>query len=207
VVPVAFVVMALSEPGISVLFPKYTVAPLFLALLASNYLQAAFGGQSVGSFLNGQGKTRFTLKISLIQAAVGFPLGVILIPRFGVIGLIIATLVDGLPSLIVSLYWINKQYNITVDWVSSVKILLSSATASAATYAIISIMPFGNWIRLIIGAIIFVVVLVTVSSFTKTVDRSDVNNLREMLTALGPFQRLFNFLLNLIEKLMIALQR
>ena len=204
VVPAAFVVMTLSQPVISVLFPKYTAAPLFLALLAINYLYTAFGSQSISSFVNGQGQTRFYLKITLFQEAVGFPLAVILIPRLGVIGLIITALADGCPGLIVALWWIRKQYGVTVDWVSSVKIFLSSATASAATYTIISIMPFGNWIRLIIGAIIFTVVLVTVILLTKTISRSDVNNLRDMLTEFGLFRRLFNFLLTVIEKLMTA---
>jgi O-antigen/teichoic acid export membrane protein len=207
VVPVAFIVMTLSQPGISVLFPKYTAAPLFLTLLASSYLFTAFGSQSISSFVNGQGQTRFYLKLMLIEAAVGFPLGVILISRFGVIGLIVTVVVDGWPGLIVGLLWIRKQYGITVNWISSIKILLSSASAAGATFAVISIMPFGNWIKLVVGFIIFTLVLVTISLLTKTINRSDVNNLRDMLTELGPFQRIFNFLLNLIEKLMIALQR
>jgi O-antigen/teichoic acid export membrane protein len=207
VVPVAFIVITLSQPGISVLFPKYTAAPLFLALLATNYLYTAFGVQSISPLINGQGQTRFYLILTIIPAAIGFPLSVILIPRFGVIGLIITALVDGCPGLIVALWWIRKHYGVTVDWASSVKILLSSATASAATYTIISIMPSSNLIKLIIGAIIFTVILVIVTLLTKAINRSDVNNMRDMLTELGPFQRLFNFLLNIIEKLMAALQR
>jgi hypothetical protein len=68
-------------------------------------------------------------------------------------------------------------------------------------------MPSSNLIKLIIGAIIFTVILVIVTLLTKAINRSDVNNMRDMLTELGPFQRLFNFLLNIIEKLMAALQR
>jgi O-antigen/teichoic acid export membrane protein len=207
VVPVAFMVITLSQPGVLVLFPKYTAAPFFLALLAINYLYTAFGSQSINSFVNGQGETRFYLKITVIQAAVGFPLGVILISRFGVIGLIVTALADGGPGLIVALHWIRKKYGVTVDWFSSIKILLSSATASAVTYGIISVTTFGDWIRLIVGAVIFIVILVPVALLTKTINRSDINNLRDMLTGFGLLRRPFNFLLNGIEKLMTVLHR
>jgi O-antigen/teichoic acid export membrane protein len=205
--PVVFIVITLSQPGVSLLFPKYTAAPLFLALLATNYIYTAFGNQSASSLINGLGQTRFTLKLAVIQAVVGFPLSVILISRFGVIGLIITALVDGCPGLIVALWWIRKHYGVTVDWTSSVKILLSSATASALTYTIILIIPFGNLIKLIIGAIIFTVSLIIVSLLMKTISRSDVSNLRDMLTELGHFRRLFDFLLNILERLMDILKQ
>ena len=208
VVPAAAIVMTLSVQGISVLFPgKYSAAPLFLSLLAINSLFAVFGFLSNGSLILGQGETKFNLKLTIIGAAVGFPLGVVLISQFGVIGLIITNLTVGLPSTVIALRWMRKQYGVTINWTSSAKILLSSATASVATYTVISIIPLGDWFKLIIGAIIFSVVLVIVTLLTRTIDRTDIDNLREMLTELGPFRGLFNFLLNIIEKLMTHLQR
>jgi hypothetical protein len=41
---------------------------------------------------------------------------------------------------------------------------------------------------------------------TKTFNREDINNLREMFSALGPLRRLFNIILNIIEKLMTILR-
>jgi stage V sporulation protein B len=206
VIPVTFIVMTLSQPGISLLFPQYTAAPLFLTLLASNYLYNSIGNQSVTSLLNGQGQTTFSLKLALIQAAIGFPLSIILIPRFGVIGLIVTALADGCPGLVVALWWINKKYGVTVNWISSIKIVLSSLIVSAITYTSLLVMPFGNLIKLIAGAIIFIVTLVIVVLLTRTVTRSDLSNLREMLANLGTFRRLFNFLLDCLEKIMNILR-
>ncbi len=206
VVPVAFIVIALSQPGISVLFPKYTAAPLFLALLAIIYLYTAFGNLSIGNLINSQGQTKFNLKLTVITAAIGFPLGLVLISQFGVIGLIITALTTGWPSLIIALRWIKKQYGATVDWPSSIKILLSSAAAAIVTFTLLSLIPFSNWIKLIIGVVIFILVLIPTILLTRTIDRSDISNLRGMLAELGPLRRLFNFLLNLIEKLMNALR-
>jgi hypothetical protein len=100
---------------------------------------------------------------------------------------------------------LKKQYGVAPDWASSAKILLSSATASAITYTAVSITPFSNWIRLIIGTAVFIGVLIIVTLLSRTIDRTDINNLRGMLAELGPFRRLFNFLLNIIEKLMTYL--
>jgi O-antigen/teichoic acid export membrane protein len=206
VVPAAAIVMTLSQPGISVLFPEYTAASLFLALLALNYLYTALGGLSIGNLINSQGQTKFNLKLALITSAIGFPLSFVLISQFGILGLIITTLTAGIPSLVIALRWLKKQYGVTVDWSSSVRILLSGATASAITYALISQLTFSKWIALIVGAAVFLFSFLLAVLLTRAINRSDINNLREMLSELGPLRRLFHFLLNIIEKLMTILR-
>ena len=122
VVPVAAMVMALAQPAISTIFQdKYVQAPLFLALLSVTYLYTAFGSLSVGNLINGQGYTKFNLKISILTAAIGFPLSFFLIFTFGVIGLIVTSLTVSLPGLLISLRFIKKQFGVSVDWISSWK--------------------------------------------------------------------------------------
>ena len=102
VVPVAALVMCLAEPAVSTLFGKtYSTAPLFLALLAITYVFPAFGSLSTGNFINSQGKTTFFLYLTLITAAIGFPMGYILILHFGVLGLIVTSLVASIPSFVI----------------------------------------------------------------------------------------------------------
>jgi len=207
VVPAAATIIALSQPAVSTLFgDKYTNAPLFLALLAVGYLYTAFGNLSIGNLINSQGQTKFNLKLTLLTSAIGFPLSLILIPQFGIIGLITTTLTAGIPSLIIALRWTKKHYGVTVDWTSSAKILLSSATAAAITYALTSQIAFSSWIKLIIGATIFLSTFLTITLSTRTVNTSDINHLREMLSELGPLSHLLNFLLNIIEKLITIFQ-
>jgi O-antigen/teichoic acid export membrane protein len=206
VVPAAAIVMVLAQPGIAVLFPDYTAAPLFLALLAISYLLTAAGNLSIGNLINSQGQTRFNLKLALITSAIGFPLSVILISQFGILGLIITTLTAGIPSLIIAILWLKKQYGVTVDWSSSARILLSGAAASAITYALISQLAFSNWTALIVGAIVFLFSFVLAILLTRAIDRADIKNLRDMLGGLGTLRRPFNFFLKIIEKLMTILR-
>ena len=207
VLPVAALVMSLSEPAISTLFgASYETAPLFLALLAITYLYTAFGYLSTGSLIISQGQTRFILKLTLLTIAIGLPMGSVLILQYGVIGLIITTLTAGLPSFFLSLHWIKKHYSVTVDWQSSAKIILSSIITATLTYAIISQLAFASWIRLLLGVLIFVFILIPTMLFTRAITRSDISNLRVMIGGLGAIGGLINKVLNFIEKLIIALR-
>jgi O-antigen/teichoic acid export membrane protein len=207
VLPVSALVMCLAEPAVSTLFGEtYSTAPLFLAMLAISYLFTAFGSLSMGNFIISQGKTTFYLYLFLLQAVIGFPLGYILIMQFGVLGLIVTSLVTQIPMIIIMLYWIRKHYELTIDWRSSAKILLTSAIAAALTYVLILELGFSSLVRLIIGVIFFTFVYVAVALLTQTINKSDIENLRGMVSGLGTIGKIFNRALNVIEKLMKILR-
>jgi O-antigen/teichoic acid export membrane protein len=206
VVPVAGMVMVLAKPGISILFPKFSSAPLFLSLLAVSYFYAVFGTLSVGNLINSQGQTKFSLKLSLLTFSIGFPMSIVLIYRFGIIGLIATSLTAGLPSLAIALRWIKKRYDLSVDWISSAKILLSAAAASAVTYALITLVTFRNSIALVLGALVFLSIFLVAIILSRAITRSDVETLQEIMTILGPLGRLANFFLAIIKNLINRLQ-
>ena len=207
VVPVTAMIMALAQPAISTLFGnKYAEAPLFLALLAITYLYTLLGNLGIGSLINGQGQTTFNLIIAVITAAVGFPLGFILISNYGVLGLIVTTLLAVIPGIVIALVFIKKHYNVTVHWASSAKILLSSAAAATLTYILLTqLNTFSSLTRLIIGVAVFTPTYLVVAILTRAFDIGDIISLREMLTALGPLRSIFNIILNIVEKLMTTI--
>jgi O-antigen/teichoic acid export membrane protein len=208
VVPVATMIMALSQPAVSTLFGNmYAEAPFFLALLAITYLYPILGSLSVGNLINGQGQTTFNLIVTVITAAIGFPLGYLLISNYGVLGLIITGLTAGIPGTIISLVFIKKRYNVTVEWQSSAKILLSSTAAAALTYVIVTQLRFlTSLTQLIVGVVIFTPTYLVIAILTGTFNATDVSNLREMFSALGPLRGLFNAILILVERLMKILR-
>ena len=206
VVPVTAIVIALAKPGIGTIYQnRYSEAPLFLALLSVTYLYTAFGNLSISNLLNGQGYTKFNMNLSLLTVAIGFPTGFLLISHFGVIGLIATTLTVSLPSLFIGLRFIKKHFGVSVDWASSAKILFSSIITAILTYALISQLAFSNPIRLLIGIIAFVVIFIAATIVTRTINRVDLSNLREIINVLGPLRKPLRFLLNIIEKLMTIL--
>jgi O-antigen/teichoic acid export membrane protein len=207
VVPVATLVICLSETAVSTLFgTSYGDAPLFLALLAINYIFTAVGSLSNGNLISSQGQTRVILYLSSLTAAIGFPMGYMLIMNFGVLGLIITSLTSGLPSLFISVGWIKRHYGVTVDWASSGKICLSSAITAVLTYVIILQLHNASWIRLVVGVVVFMVILFPTLLLTRSVNRVDICNAREMISAFGPLGRVLNVVLSFVQKVMLALR-
>ena len=207
VVPVAALVMALAQPGVSALFgDKYPYTPLYLSLLALSYLFTAFGALTAGNFINSQGKTKVNLELTILTVGIGFPLGFIFIQLFGILGLITATLVAGIPSLVVGLLWIKKHYDLTVDWSSSAKILFCSGIAAGASYVAVSQLTLNSWVLLVIGVVVFVPILALSFLLTRTVTRSDIENLRGMFGSLGSLSRILNHVLGFLERLMNILR-
>ena len=207
VVPVTALVMCLSEPAVSTLFQNsYSSTALFLTLLSITYLYTAFGSLSTGNLINSQGQTRLSLYLTIITAVIAFPMGYILISIFGVLGLIVTTLTAGLPSIFISLFWVKKNYGVSLNWVSSARILLSSGTAAVLTYALVSYLTWASWIRLIVGVVVFVVIFVFAALLSRSVERSDINNLRQMAGGFGVISSLINRVLNFVERIMSTLR-
>jgi len=102
----------------------------------------------------------------------------------------------------VGLWWIKRHFGATVDWGSSTKIFLASLMAGVITHIIVSQLNFNWWVKLFAGGITFLMTYLVAAPLIRAVDKNDVNNLREMLSDLGPFFHLFNLPLNIIEKLL-----
>jgi len=186
-IPVTLMIMVLSEPLVfAVVGTEYTEAPFFLTLYSIIYFYVGLGSLSLGNFLNGQGKTQITMKLALLTLGLGLFLGWILIPQFGVVGLIATNSIAGFPSLFTGLWWIRKHFGATIDWVSSAKIFLASVIAAVVTYLLLSQLNYNYWIELVTGGISFLLVYLVIAPLIRAVDKKDVRNLREMLSDLGP---------------------
>jgi O-antigen/teichoic acid export membrane protein len=203
VVPPTIAVIALAKPFVSALFgAKYASAPLFLALLAVNYLLTAFGQLSAPTLISGQGKTRFYLELAIINTVAGIVLALLLVPTFGVVGLIITTIFDGVPGLWISLRWIKNHYDASVDWVSSAKILVSSAVAGGLAYFAVSFLSLSSWPKLIIGLAVFSAAFLLIAIAIRVLRKPDIDNLRLMTSELGPISNVINKILNVVERML-----
>jgi stage V sporulation protein B len=232
VVPVAVLVMCLSPQAVTTLFEKFESTPLILSLLAIGHLFVAAGTLSAGNLINSQGQTGLNLKLTILTAAIGFPLGYLLIQHYNVFGVIFTSIIAPIPSLILILIWIKKHYDLTIDWIASAKILISAAITATLTYTTVNfaLHPFllhtfnltadARWhgigfvptigivpaIELTIGTLFFIIAFIGTITITKTLSISDLNNLRTMTTNLGPLTKIIHLILNSIEKTLIKLK-
>jgi O-antigen/teichoic acid export membrane protein len=132
-------IMVLSERLVfAVVGMGYTYTPFYLILYSIIFLYAGLGSLSVANFLKGQGKTGITMRLALLSLGFGVLLGWILIPMFGVVGLVVANSIAGLPSTFLGLWWIKKHFGATIDWKASAKIFLAAAIAAVVTYLLLT---------------------------------------------------------------------
>jgi len=202
IIPATFAVMALAQPGVSTIFgEQYQFTPFYLTLYVIIYLFTAVGYLSTGNLIKSQGKTDVTLKLAILAFITGMILSLTLIPTFGILGLIASQLIGGIPSIIISLWWIKKHYKTTVNWKSSIKILLASAIASIPTYITATQLSLPNWLTLILGAAIYLVTYMITAPLIGAINQEDIQNIKEMLTSLGSITPILNKLLYPLEKI------
>ena len=208
IIPITTLVMCLSTQAVHTIFPNtYNSTPLFLALLSINYLFVAAGKFSIENLINSQGQTMLNLKLNMLMVIIGLPMGYFLIMHYSVFGLIFTALFAPLPSLILSILWVKKHYRLTIDWLSSIKILTSSTITAVLTYMLVNFIPFGHSaLALTAGTAFYILVLLGVLALTKTLSLHDLNNLRSMTTGIGPITKILHIVLNSMEKILIKLK-
>lgn len=199
-VPATMVMMILSGPMIATLYgEKYVYGPFFLTIAVMGTLFTAVGSQSSGGFLAGIGETRTLMKQGIIAIVVGIPLGLLLIPRLGITGLLLANFFAVIPGLIWVLHWIWKHYNAKADFQSSARVLLASGIAAVVTYLPTVFFDTANWIKLVTGLIIFLTVYVFSAPIVGAVSLTDIYNLRTIFSGMGIISKIINIPLKAAE--------
>lgn len=208
VIPATLAVMVLAEPATSTIFgEKYELTPLYLAVYVGIYLYTALGSLSAGNLINSQGRTEVNLKFTLITGGMGLSFSLLLVPQFGVMGLLFTYLIAGIPSTLLALWWIKKQYDASIDWGASAKIVLSSVVTALITYTILSQIEQANWIILIIGGIIFLAMYIVTAPILGAVNKKDIQYLKDMVKALGPLAPIINLPLVIAEQIANIFQK
>lgn len=199
-IPSTMLLIALSEEVVAVVYGGgYSLAPRYLALYLLSFLFIGLGGLSVVNLLNGQGETRVVFQMRLLNVLLGLPMGLVLIPRFGVVGLLMVLIIAPRLGLFYGLYWIWRHYGFTLDLKSSAKIYLS-ATAAYLAVELLHSFILSRWAYLLLGVLLYAALYLLLTLSLRTLDERDLRNLRRMVMALGPISPLFNPLLSLLEK-------
>lgn len=202
-VPVTAALIVLSGPLVRTIYgSSYQFAPFFLKLYVFNFFFVGLGRISTRNLLNGQGETKVTFLRNLINLCIGLPLSLILIPRFGVVGLLLTMIIAPKPGLFFALWWIKKKFGFAINWSASAKIYLSAGVAYLVASYLLIVLHRGDWVDLLLGGGVFVLIYALLVPLTGALERSDVQNLRNIMRALGPLAPLFNLFLAVVERLM-----
>jgi lipopolysaccharide exporter len=206
--PMTLALMVLSQSIIGTIYgDKWTIAPLFLTFYVMANLSSVLGSLSLGNLLTGLGKTRLVLKLNLLTFCVGVPFALLLIPSFGIPGLIAVSILAGVPSAVIGLHWIWKHYKTKVDYGNSLKILLASGFAALMTYTFLILFNGAPWMMLAVGGMIFLAVYLIAIPFVGAIAESDIHTLRALLSGLGPVSKLLEIPLGIFAATLRMRQR
>jgi stage V sporulation protein B len=201
VVPVSMALMVLSEPLIGTLYgDRWFYAPSFLTFGVISGLLRLLGNLSMTNLFNGIGKTKIVLNLSILTLVIGVPAAYFLIPHFGIAGYIFVSIGANLPATFVGIHWLWKHYKIKVDYQNSAKIFLASTIAAIITNLSIGVITGADWIQLVVGSVIFLLIYIILVPFIGAVNQTDINNLRELFSNLNIVSRILDILLRFIEK-------
>jgi len=201
-VPATMAMIVLAKPMISALYgeAEFATAPFFLTLLVVTNLFVLFGSLSLGSFLSGLGETKIAMMLGIVTMAFGLPLGLTLIPRYRILGVIVGSMVSGIPSMLLGLYWVWKHYKARAEFQSSTKIFTASALAAIVSYSTISFLHMFVWFQLVLGLAIFLLIYVLGAPLIGAVDQSDINTLLDMFSGLGIVSKIIKIPLDIAER-------
>ncbi len=201
-IPATLATIVLSKPIIGTLFGnKYSYAPPLLELSVVTSLFAVFGTISINSLIPALGETKFYMKLNLLTIAIGIPLGLILVPTLGIIGLLLSAIFNGIPSVIISVFWVRKKYGTIIDLKSSSKIFLTSSIAALITYFFLYFLNLPYLIQLVAGLVIFGGIYLALTPLSGALSRDDIKNLRNIFSSLGVISEILDFPLTIMERI------
>jgi len=204
VIPASFAVAVLSTEIVGTLYgSQYGLAPGYLALYILGFLCAGLGMFVVGSFFNGQGDTWATFRVNLINLGLSMPLAFIMVFFYGVRGLIVSLLASQFLSTIYGLFLARKKYEVTIDWASSLRTGAASLASTALVYTFITYAPIPiPAFKLAAGGFLYLASFLVFAPLLRVIRKVDIENLDELLQALGPMYPIARRILNVEEKIL-----
>ncbi|TFH15973.1 hypothetical protein E4H04_07410 [Candidatus Bathyarchaeota archaeon] len=199
--PIAAGVIALSSRMVNILYgTDYQSSILFIQIIMLNYLFLGFGSTVNSILLNSQKRTDIQLKITLLYLTVGIPMGVLLIPRYGVLGFQATTILAPKLGLLYSILWIWKNLRIKLELASTSKIAASATLSYIACIAILSLITSNVWVELIIGGITLVIVYMTSILLTGALNAKNISDIKQ-ITIKNKLGKTLSPVFNLLIKL------
>lgn len=182
IVPVAILIMILSREVIQIVYgPTYESAPLFLALSCSTYFLVGVGFLTLASFYNGMGETRITMRINLITFSLLFAIAPILTSFYGVVGLIVSSLLASSVGQIYSSYYARKRFKAEFDTSALLKVFAISALSSIIPITIVNFAGLPMFLGVILGGLLYLLSYVTLVPLTKVVNHTELTQVSLVL--------------------------
>jgi len=201
VYPIVAALIAMSPQIIEILYEDaYPQAPLYMKLYLALFFFTGLGSLSNLRLLNSQHMTKTSLNINLLQNLVTLPLNIVLIPRYGVLGLLISELLGPRVGTVYSLWAIKKKFGFTPDYQGTVKTFIPSFAGLVAAAFLFSLVSWNPWLELFLGGVLVLVIYLAGVVVLGALSKLDVHDIRIITESIGPMSGLVRPMLGIIER-------
>jgi O-antigen/teichoic acid export membrane protein len=181
VLPVVVLVITLSQPLIIFLVGvEFQDSWIYLSLMALGYIRVGLGEPQLRSLLKAQGQTQLIAKLEAVTTTLGLILGLILIPAYGIMGLVLTTLVIRWPAYFIALKKVYLKYKTSPPF-NSIRKLWAPLTIEALIMLPLVIMPLNETIKLVIGSILGLGTFLVIAPLTRAINKEDIRLLTNLL--------------------------
>ena len=203
IVPIATLLIIFSKEIIQIVYGStYQTAAIFLSIHCLLYFLVGLGFLSLTSLFNGLGKTRITLKISLIALLTILILYPILAKAYGVPGVIVAGISAVAASTCYGMYVAKRNFKIEFDTKSLIKIYLVAAASTIPSLLLLQTSILPRLVNVITGGLLYLAIYVTLTPIAGVVNSSELKTLAEVVQKIKFLAPVFKPLLRYQEKIL-----
>jgi O-antigen/teichoic acid export membrane protein len=199
--PIAIALALFSKQAVYIVYgPQYGLAPLYLSIMAISNLLAPFG--VVPMYLNIIGATRTTIALNIVSMLIGLPITWALLVHYGMLGAVIASLINGVLGTAISPIVAKRMYGIVIDVTQVVKYWAPSLIAGTLTYIVMRMMS-NMWLALGVGSVIYLALLIILTALLTNME--DLKNLADISRGINYIGPLVGRALNYLVRIKMAL--
>jgi len=206
VIPSSLVIAIFSKELVDLLYGlQFQLAPTYLTFYILRFLFAGLGMFVLGSFFNGQGDTKATLRMNLINLCLSVPLALILTSHYGILGLLVSILAAQFLSTAYGLLLANQKYKMTIDPIASIRIAIASLSSTLITYIFITFVAIPDHIfKLVVGGSLFLTSFLGFAPLFGAINKQDIDNLNELTKGIPLIYQIARAILYLENKIVAA---
>jgi len=200
--PAVLLIVALSSPISTIIYgASYPYVALYLSLYLLLDAFEGLGGITLVNLISGIGEARIILHSSIINLITGGILATLLVPRYQVIGLLMAMIITPMFGWVYQILWVKKNLGFTVNWSSSARIYLTGFAAFIPTYILVNYLKLGSWVTILLGGVVFVAIYFVGLPLSGAIGRIDLEQLDATAATMGPLSKILKIILNILSRL------
>ena len=170
-----FVIVSSKEFTYTFYGSSYILAPEYLELASLRYVIVGLGSVVLMSFFNGIGDTGKVFRMGVITAVSALILYPILILTLHMTGLIIGIVISLALPIIYGLYKAYKEYNVSIEFNSILRIYVAGIFAGLITYAIKYYIELGRPIyELVTYGLIYLIIYLIILPYLRGITLDDI---------------------------------